>query len=276
MTQATTSLPSLDSDYALTAEQIASFQKNGHIMLPGVCSPEEIAVYRPILNAATDRYNTETRPMEERDTYGKAFLQIMNIWRQDEDVRYFTLARRFAKIAADLMQAEGTRLYHDQALYKEPHGGHTPWHQDQYYWPLQTQGIQTVTMWMPLVDVSIDMGALTFASGSQKDGFYGKLEISDESDNIYERYVAEKGYPVHNEVMRAGDATFHAGWTVHCAPGNASSTMREVMTIIYFADGVHILTPDNPFREADLANWLPGSKPGDLAASELNPLLYHR
>ena len=107
MTQATTSLPPLDADYALTEEQIASFQKNGHIMLPGVCSPEEIAVYRPILNVATDRFKTENRPMEERDTYGKAFLQIMNLWVRDAEVRQFTLARRFAKIAADLMKAEG-------------------------------------------------------------------------------------------------------------------------------------------------------------------------
>jgi ectoine hydroxylase-related dioxygenase (phytanoyl-CoA dioxygenase family) len=276
MTQVSTSLPNLDTDYALTPDQIASFQKNGHIMLPGVCSPDEIAGYRPVLNAATERYKTENRPMEERDTYGKAFLQIMNLWVRDEQARRFTMARRFAKIAADLMQAEGARLYHDQALYKEAHGGHTPWHQDQYYWPLDTQGIQAVTMWMPLVDVSIDMGALTFASGSQQDGFMGHIEISDKSEEIFADYVAQKGYPVHNEVMRAGDATFHAGWTLHCAPGNASDTMREVMTIIYFADGIRILTPDNPNRQDDLEGWLPGLKPGDLAASELNPLLYHR
>ena len=276
MTQVSTSLPTLDTDYALSAEQIAGFQKNGHIMLKGVCSPVEIAAYRPVLNAATDRYKTENRPMEERDTYGKAFLQIMNLWVRDEEVRRFTLARRFAKIAADLMQSEGTRLYHDQALYKEARGGPTPWHQDQYYWPLETQGIQAVTMWMPLVDVSIDMGALTFASGSQQDGFIGQLEISDKSDEVFAEYVAKKGYSVHNEVMRAGDATFHAGWTLHCAPGNASDTMREVMTIIYFADGIRILTPDNPNRQNDLEGWLPGLKPGDLAASELNPLVYHR
>ena len=276
MTQVSTSLPTLDTDYALTAEQIAGFQKNGHIMLPGVCSTEEIAAYRPILNAATDRYKTENRPMEERDTYGKAFLQIMNLWVRDEAVRKFTLARRFAKIAADLMAAEGTRLYHDQALYKEPHGGHTPWHQDQYYWPLDTQGIQTVTMWMPLVDVSIEMGALTFASGSQQDGFIGQLAISDTSEEVFADYVTKKGYPVHNEVMKAGDATFHSGWTLHCAPGNQGDTMREVMTIIYFADGIRVLTPDNPNRQNDLEGWLPGLKPGDLAASALNPLVYHR
>ncbi len=276
MTQVSTSLPTLDTDYALTADQIAAFQKSGHIMLPGVCSTEEIAAYRPVLNAATDRYRTESRPMEERDTYGKAFLQIMNLWVRDEEVRKYTLARRFAKIAADLMQAEGTRLYHDQALYKEPQGGPTPWHQDQYYWPLETQGIQAVTMWMPLVDVSIDMGALTFASGSQQDGFIGQLEISDRSEEVLANFVAQKGYNVHKEVMRAGDATFHAGWTLHCAPGNSSDTMREVMTVIYFADGIRILTPDNPHRQNDLDGWLPGLKPGNLAASELNPLVYHR
>jgi ectoine hydroxylase-related dioxygenase (phytanoyl-CoA dioxygenase family) len=276
MTQFSTSQPTLDTDYALSAEQIAGFQKSGHIMLKSVCSPEEIAAYRPVLNAATDRYRTENRPMEERDTYGKAFLQIMNLWVRDEEVRRFTLARRFAKIAADLMQTQGTRLYHDQALCKEPHGGPTPWHQDQYYWPLDTQGIQAVTMWMPLVDVSIDMGALTFASGSQRDGFIGQLAISDKSEEVFADYVKEKGYPVHNEAMRAGDATFHAGWTLHCAPGNASDTMREVMTIIYFADGIRILQPDNPNRQNDLEGWLPGLKPGDLAASELNPLVYRR
>ena len=276
MTMVSTSLPTLDTDYALTTDQIAAFQQNGHIMLPGVCSTEEIAAYRPVLNSATERYKTENRPIEERDTYGKAFLQIMNLWVRDEEVRRYTLSRRFAKIAADLMQADGTRLYHDQALYKEAHGGPTPWHQDQYYWPLQTQGIQAVTMWMPLVDVSIDMGALTFASGSQQDGFMGHIEISDESEQVYADYVARKGYPIHNEVMRAGDATFHAGWTLHCAPGNTGNTMREVMTVIYFADGVRVLTPDNPHRQDDLAGWLPGLKPGDLAASELNPLVFQR
>ncbi len=276
MVQVTSSLPTLDTDYTLSADQIATFQRNGHIMLPAVCSTVEIAAYRPVLNAATARYKTENRPMEERDTYGKAFLQIMNLWVQDEKVRRYTLARRFAKIAAELMKAEGARLYHDQALYKEAHGGHTPWHQDQYYWPLETEGIQAVTMWMPLVDVSIDMGALTFASGSQLDGVISRLAISDASEEVFADYVTKKGYPVHNEIMKAGDATFHAGWTLHCAPGNSSDTMREVMTVIYFADGIHVLQPDNPNRENDLAGWLPGLKPGDLAASELNPLVYRR
>lgn len=270
-------LPDLSAPYVVSSDQISSFQQNGHVLLRGVLSAEELAAYRPVLNAATDRYKTEQRPLEERDTYGKAFLQIMNLWVNDEAVRRYVLARRFGKIAADLMQVDGVRLYHDQALYKEPHGGHTPWHQDQYYWPLETQGIQTVTMWMPLVDVSIEMGALTFASGSHREGFMGHIAISDESESHYDAYVKQKGYTVTNAAMKAGDATFHAGWTLHCAPGNQSETMREVMTVIYFADGIRVMEkPDNPNRIDDLKGWLPGVQPGELAASRLNPIVYHK
>lgn len=267
-------LPDLASDYRLSDEQIASYQRDGHVLLRGVCTPEEIARYRPVLNAAAYRFCTEHRSMEERDTYGRAFLQIMNLWVKDDAVRRYVLASRFSKIAADLMGVGGVRLYHDQALYKEAGGGHTPWHQDEYYWPLDTDN--TVTMWMPLVDVPIDMGALTFASGSHRTGFLGHLQISDESHDTWDRLVQEQGYPVRNAEMHAGDATFHSGWTLHSAPGNTCETTREVMTVIYFADGARVAAPDNPNRLDDLRTWLPGLQPGDLAASELNPLLYHR
>jgi ectoine hydroxylase-related dioxygenase (phytanoyl-CoA dioxygenase family) len=265
-------LPDLSADYTLTPEQIESYRENGHVLLRGVCTSEEVTAYRTALTEAAYRYNVETRPMEERDTYGKAFLQVMNLWVKDEGVRRYVLARRFAKIAAQLMGVHGVRLYHDQALYKEAGGGLTPWHQDQYYWPLDT--IHTVTMWMPLVDVSVEMGALTFASGSHKTGFQGHVAISDESHDRFDQLVVERGFPVVNAAMQAGDATFHSGWTLHSAPGNASEIDREVMTVIYFADGTRALEPDNPNRQDDLEGWLPGVKPGEPAASELNPLVY--
>lgn len=45
--------------------------------------------------------------------------------------------------------------------------------------------------------------------------------------------------------MRAGDTTFHAGQTLHGAPGNPTSNAREVVTIIYFADGTRLFEPNN-------------------------------
>ena len=159
----------------------------------------------------------------------------MNLWQADERVRRFVLARRFAQVAAGLLGVENVRIYHDQALFKEPGGGPTPWHQDQYYWPLDTE--KTVTMWMPLVDIDADMGMLTFASGSHRRGAVFNHEISDTSAAEFERYVRENDFPVTRAAtMRAGDATWHYGFTIHQAPGNQSNQMREVMTIIYIAD----------------------------------------
>jgi len=265
-------LPALDASIQISEEQIAAFQENGHTLIPSVLTTEEVTVYREVINNAAYQYNTEKRAMEDRDTYGKAFLQIMNLWEVDEQVKQFTLAKRFAKNAADLLGVERVRLYHDQALYKEPSGGFTPWHQDQYYWPLST--IQTITMWMPLIDINEEMGMLTFASGSHKDGFVENVAISDESEKKLEQHIKEKGFAIERPLkMNAGDATWHYGWTLHSAPGNTSPNTKEVMTIIYFADGASVTQPQNEHQEADRKRWLGSLEPGSLATSALNPLL---
>src|SRR3982751_6094643 len=154
----------LSSEYPVSKEMIREYQANGHILCRGLASKQEVEFYRQAILDGVQKLNTERRKMEERDTYGKAFLQIFNLWRQNETLKKFVLAKRFAHVAAQLMGVERVRLYHDQALFKEPGGGHTPWHQDQYYWPLDTKN--TVTMWMPLVDISTDMGIMKFASGT--------------------------------------------------------------------------------------------------------------
>ena len=270
------SLPALDSEYPLAPEQIANYQQNGHILLRAVVRSDELTPYRAAIINRVQQHSANARPLAERDTYGKAFLQVMNLWCEDEAVRQFVLARRMAKIAADLMGVDGVRIYHDQALFKEARGGFTPWHQDQQYWPLD--GVKCVTLWMPLVDADTAMGTMRFASGSQALGYLGPMPISDNSEEQLRLLVAEKGFPITEAgAMQAGDATFHDGWTLHGAPGNTSaSTTREVMTIIYLEDGARITEPDSDSRRSDMAGCFPGLKPGDLAASEINPLVYSR
>ncbi|WP_295791817.1 phytanoyl-CoA dioxygenase family protein [Mucilaginibacter sp.] len=268
----TITLPSLDDIKTVPQDNIDEFRKKGHTLVTGVLSEEEIAVYRPVIVGAADRYNTEKRKLEDRDTYGKAFLQIMNLWQNDEDTRRFVLAKRMAKIAADLMGVENVRIYHDQALFKEPGGGPTPWHQDQYYWPIDT--FNTITMWMPLVDIDVDMGMLTFASGSYTEGSIFNYEISDESESAFADYVTEHKFPISRaNTMKAGDATWHRGFTMHHANGNNSNKMREVMTIIYVADGARVTPHKNNWQKNDHEKWLMGVPIGSEIDSELNPKL---
>jgi hypothetical protein len=270
-----TKLPELTLNYPVTPEQTTRYQRDGHILLRGVATKAEIAAYRPVILEARDKYGAESTPLAQRDTYGKAFLKGMNLWPKDGGVKKFVLARRFAKIAAELLGVDGVRVYHDQALLKEAGGGLTPWHQDQHYWPLLTDN--TITMWMPLVDVTPEMGTMHFASGSHKNGYLGDLPISDESEIKFEQFIQERGYAkVPGNAMAAGDATFHYGWTLHGAPGNSSNRNREVMTIIWYPDGTRVGPLDNANRLRDRNRWMPELNPGDLAASELNPLVFKR
>lgn len=266
-------VPSLADEIFIDDSIVEDYRRDGHVCIRGLCQPEEVAVYRDIIVDVAMAHNTETRPIEERDTYGKAFLQIMNLWRLDERVKAFVYAKRFASVAARLLGVEKVRLYHDQALFKEPGGGVTPWHQDQFYWPLQTD--KSITMWMPLVDVDAVMGTMSFASGSHELGFVPiAQQISDSSETFFERFVSAKGFKVNSAgAMAAGDATFHSGWTLHKAPGNVTNRVREVMTVIYYPDGTTVAEPKNDFQRADHATWLDSIEPGQPADGPLNPIL---
>lgn len=250
----------------------AEFWKNGHALVRHAATGEEVGEHRYAIRETVRRLSIKKSAFEDRSTYDKAFLQVTNLWQKDDAVKRFVFERKFAQIAADLLGVEKVRLYHDQALFKEPGGGHTPWHQDKYYWPLDTD--KMITMWMPLVDIDEAMGMITFASGSHTLGAIDNVAISDESEQFYDRYVSDNKFPIDKATeMKAGDATFHLGRTIHSAGPNRSDRMREVMTIIYFAEGAKITDPNSPHQQADLDAWFPGQRPGELAASSLNPVL---
>jgi ectoine hydroxylase-related dioxygenase (phytanoyl-CoA dioxygenase family) len=254
------------------ADQHSEFQRNGHVVVRGVAAHD------------LDKVRAAIRPFADRaagraavTTYDKAFLQLFNLWCTNETMRQFALSTVYARIAASLLGVERVRLYHDQALIKVGHGGHTPWHQDQRYWPLD--GYRTVTMWMALVDCTPDMGTMRFVSGSHRcadgtDNDLGDLPISDQSEALLQRWIDRSGHTVTDPtVMRAGDASFHTGWTVHGAPPNGTAAAREAMTVIYMEDGAHACEPTTLERRNDLAMWMPGVTPGGLVDSPLNPVL---
>ncbi len=263
----------LDDPHAMPAAAIASVRDKGHAVVHGLASGEEVEAFRPAIESAVRRHADNQAPLEERGTYGKAFLQVTNIWQYDDTVKQFVFAPRFAKAAADLLGVPAVRLYHDQALCKEPGGGHTPWHQDQNFWPLDTD--KTITMWMPLVDVPAEVGSMTFGSGTHKRGEIGQWFIGDDSEAKFAELVEREKLPTETHgAMKAGDATFHKGWTLHRAPANPTALLRSVMTIIYYADGTRVGPIDSKMRRMDQKFWLADIPPGELAAGPLNPRLW--
>lgn len=261
-----------DTTYPLTAEQISGYQKNNHIKLPAVFSQEEMAYFNTIVSEKVKERNHETRALQERDTYGKAFLQLFNLWTHCEKIKALVFSKRLAKIAAELMQVDGVRLYHDQALFKEGGGGITPWHADQYYWPVDSD--KTITAWIPLQATPLTMGPLEFSSGSHTIHFGRTLSISDASEFEIGKKLRVSDFEHVKEPFDVGEVSFHSGWVFHRAGANTTQEMRKVMTVIYIDRSIRLKKPQNEGQLNDWKTWCPGVKIGEEVNSPLNPILY--
>ncbi len=260
----------LDSPFHVTDEHIAFYRENGYIKLKHVLSAGLLAHYREAISRGVAELTAGTAPMEQRTTYGKAFLQVMNLWTKSDVVREFVVGKRLARIAADLMETKGVRLYHDQALYKEAGGGITPWHADQYYWPVSSD--KMVTAWVPLQDTPHEMGPLAFCEKSHRFQIGRDLEISEESEITLKEALST--FSMEGSGFELGEVSFHAGWTFHRAGPNSTDRPREVMTMIYMDESMTLATPKNKNQMNDMECWCPGIGIGDVVASPLNPVLY--
>jgi ectoine hydroxylase-related dioxygenase (phytanoyl-CoA dioxygenase family) len=253
-------------------DTIERFRAEGHAVVRGLAPRHEIEAYRPIIGQVVNEVAQRNDPQGRIDDYSQLFTQVTNIWRLNDETRRIVFDRRFAAAAADLLGVSSVRLYHDQALFKPAGAARTPWHQDRYYWPLDTD--LTVTMWLPLVDVTVEMGPMIFASGSHRVSAPGDVAISEETDQRIARFVEEQGWPIASEPIPAGDATFHLGKTLHSAGANRSDRTREILTVIYYAADARASFPANDNQQVDLEVFLPGVKPGEAAASAMNPVLF--
>jgi len=264
----------LEAPYTLTQDQLTFYQKNQFIKLKDVLDVETIAHFNAVISAQVEKMNTENTALEERSTYGKAFLQLFNLWRENEEVKSFIFCKRLGQIAAELMRVDGVRLYHDQALFKEGGGGITPWHADQYYWPLESD--KTVTAWIPLQETPLEMGPLEFSAGSHAIVEGRELEIGDESEAIIQKTLRVTDFEHVIEAFDIGEVSFHSGWIFHHAGANITNDMRKVMTIIYMDKDMILKNPVNKNQENDWHTWCPGAKVGEVIDTHLNPLIYSK
>ena len=264
----------LDEPFHLKPEHISFYRENGFIKLKNVLPSEVVFYINETVSAEVTRLNTQHLPIEQRDTYGKAFLQIMNIWTKSKPVKQIVFSKRLARIAADLMEVNGVRLYHDQALFKEAGGGFTPWHADQYYWPLSTDN--TITAWVPLQATGLELGPLEFSAKSQQLQEGRTLKISDSSETVIQKKLTLNDFIKVVDPFDLGEVSFHSGWIFHRAGANTTRQMRKVMTIIYMEKDMHLKQPENENQQADRETWCPGARVGEVIDTPLNPVLYEQ
>ncbi|MEM7029477.1 MAG: phytanoyl-CoA dioxygenase family protein [Chloroflexota bacterium] len=263
----------LAEPYRLTADKIEEYKIKGHIKVEQVLSEEPLRYYREMIGLAVGHvFKDDDRALSEKRVYEQSFLQAFNLWPKYPAIKEFVYGFRFADLARQLMEVDGVRLWFDQALYKEPGGRLTDYHQDAGFWPVHPAE-KTITIWMALVDVPRERGCMAFASESHK--------LAPDTEFI-DIFAAEKEIELASNVqtydwewvpLASGDCTFHSGMLYHRAGANQTDVMREAMTIVYMThDAVYDWPDSNP--RADRHQFVTsGIKRGDILEHPLTPRL---
>ena len=227
----------MDQDYQLSDEQIAFYRKNGFIQLDDVITGDDLvqlrsAVEEAVANETIPDHNAGGR---EKNSYEKLFIQKVNLWQRHAKVKEYVLSSRLGNIAARL-SGYRTRVWHDQALFKEPQtGAKTPWHQDAHYWPHAQKGHQT-SIWIALKDATLQNGCMSFIPGTQTMKDIEPVNLGNPQD-LFQIAPQVKGIKPIACPIKAGSCTFHNGLAFHYAGPNRTDAMREAMAILYMPDG---------------------------------------
>ena len=266
-------IKAINEPYSLTSDDVQAFRENGYIHLVGVLPDDVLEYYEPIISKITQEHDPAAGvALEDKDIYGKAFIQLGNLWQHDAQVTELVFCKRLARLASELMGTAGVRLYHDQSLYKEPSGGITPWHVDQQYWPMDSS--KSVTAWIPLQSTPLEMGPLCFGRGSHLKYIARDVKISDESERIIAQAIKKEKIIEIQEPYALGDVSFHSGWTLHRAGGNATEQPRKAHTIIYMDEQMRLKKRRSQNQENDRISWCGDTADGGVIDGPLTPILY--
>ena len=255
----------------LPPQLLQDFVRNGYVVVPDLLDPDELVRFGAAVDAAVARRSRhDTRDLAEKSRYEQSFIQCQNLWEDCPTVRPLTFHPRVAETAARLLGVDAVRLWHDQALYKEPGGRETDPHQDQPYWPIVETN--TITAWIPFDGSTLSNGAMGYLPGSHRVGVREFVNIFfGEPENPLQRQELAGIEPAWVEVP-AGGVAFHHGLTFHLAGPNTTDTVRRVHTAIYFADGSTRGEGRYPHPSVERA----GIAMGAVIASDVTPIAWPR
>ncbi len=256
-----TRLPPLLEPWPLEDAARGTFHREGHLQQGALFSAEEVAAYRPVLREYILHKHARLQP-GERAMGASAQDTVFSLGDAPEAVAAFVTSPRLGALAARLLGVPAVRLLHFTGFFKPAGGPPTPWHQDLAFIPLDSD--QVLSVWIPLTDVTSEMGGLVFASGSHQQGLQNPAAVG--------RFPIVRKGP-----MRAGDASLHLGWTLHAALRNTSRSMREAIAVCFYADGARIAEHHRMrFSQSLMASYFAGLRPGEPAVGPMNPIVFRR
>ena len=264
----------------LSTDQIAHFERDGYLVIPGFKSKDEIAALRQraaeIVNefdpaqgggifttrdqsTATDDYflrsDNTIRCFFEEEAFGEdgtlrqdKALSINKIGHALHDLdpvfERFSRDPRLAAVARDLGLVDA-RVWQSMYIFKQPGiGGEVRWHQDATFF--DTTPISVTTFWFALEDATIDNGCLWVEPGGQRGPM--RERFLRDGDAIRMETLSELPWPDDSSAVpleaAAGSLVCFHGLLPHYSAPNRSPVSRHAYTL-HATDGTASYSPHN-------------------------------
>jgi hypothetical protein len=246
-----------DSGPRVTEDQLIALRRDGFLLVKGLSSGEEIESLR----APFDRMFSERRGWNAGDLFdmigtdspeqGLALPQLVWPSRYEPLLHQTKLALNAHSIAEQIL---GPKLENDleHAISKPPFSGAaTPWHQDDAFHRKGSGVPESISVWMPLQDVTVESGCMQYIRGSNLGPLYPHR--SPRNDPRIHGLETISIPDLTNCVavpVRAGDAVIHLSRTLHSAGVNTTDQPRRAYVLGYSvrAHPDRILMRDHPWN----------------------------
>ena len=168
----------------LVPTEIKQYQDDGWLIVEDFLTPDELANLSDAVDAGvaamggtkvTGEHNEGIKD-NASSYYDKLFLQRVNIWRVNDDVRDFFVNPVLGEMLCRLAGIDGIRVWHDQTLQKLAWGNPSAWP-------------DAISIWIALNDATMQTGCMYFLPGSHKMAdFDRKGSFSPDMDTLFDEY----------------------------------------------------------------------------------------
>lgn len=270
----------------ITATDKQKFEKDGYWISPKLISDEQIVklkeAHERIWSGDYDGDGYSMNIPWNSKGNPHALRKLDNGWWINDEVRKVVTSPLIGELAADLMETEEVRLWHDQVIYKPGVGdeqtssGNVGWHQDYGYWQAANT-TNMITVWIALQDTNLTNGGMMTILGSHQWGLIPDSNTFFDQDltALKKKYTAEgREWLEEPCILKAGEASFHHALTFHGSGPNRTHDPR--LSIV-----AHVMPKGTAYRAKlqrhDNVRLLgPRPKEGQLFEGEYFPLLYSR
>ncbi|HFF3631773.1 phytanoyl-CoA dioxygenase family protein [Legionella sp. PATHC032] len=231
-------------EYKVNEDILRDFNRDGAVCLRQFLNADDIAILKEGIEFNLSSLSSRAKIASRPDDPGY-FVEDFCTWQKNPFYQRIIFDTNLGAVAAQMMQSQTVRLYHDHLLVKEPGTRQvTPWHQDQPYYNIE--GKQNCSFWIPVDPVSRS-STLEFVAGSHLGPWLMPRTFLDNQAKWFPEgslqelppiEEARAKYPIIGWEIEPGDVVCFHMLTLHMARGVDGGHRRRVFSVRFLGDDI--------------------------------------